>query len=728
MTTGGAVGQSDVADRAVERYLERLGQRSLLIEHLDDQLSSVSGPERAALAERLTSLVAEELESARTPKERASLERRARALLEVIPEADSIDLRLSLHRATYSNAEEIAERWRLRLASAEEVEEAKRVFAVLATELARLGSTANRRVENLERLEESSRTGLDEEEIARQLTDARRQRSLAMYLSAWCLTYQAELDNARGPALEALPRFGWLLNAPPGEAPAIERLPEHTLAYEHVARAALGVAAAIGVAGDTGLAERWISMVEEAEGVDPAVLAQAGKRRMIILAGGSRWTELNLLVKAMRGGDSTGEREASTPLDPITARLVAVLAFEGAAGRERPAQVALRQTAFADLIARNEIGQVVDLAGRYGTEALGGSGFVPDYVRGLQAYRAAATRQRDAGEADSPTNDPSIREQFLVAIRLFDSALDSPDASAHSAARADALMLAASSAFLASKGEPRVALEAAERATEAFGAAQDDARRADALWLRVRALREAAASNAQAANQPSAKVLAVDAAQEFVELFPDDQRAAALVLERASHDDPAATNDQTIEALLAIDPSSPSYDAARRRAAVALFTLANDAPDETARREALRFVEVAGPILEQDARRALAGERSAGAEAVLLARQILSVLLDDSVREAGLSVKAAERFDALARAGFVDDPAVLAELRYRQLQIALYSDNASGMRDAAAALRAIDTDAAARFIDAADRLLYRRAVVRWQEAPDDASRAADVVE
>ena len=39
----------------------------------------------------------------------------------------------------------------------------------------------------------------------------------------------------------------------------------------------------------------------------------------------------------------------------------------------------------------------------------------------------------------------------------------------------DALMLAASSAFMASKGEPRLALEAAERATEAFGAAQDDA-------------------------------------------------------------------------------------------------------------------------------------------------------------------------------------------------------------------------------------------------------------
>src|SRR5690606_18662983 len=114
-----AAAQESSADRALEKYLERLGQRTLLIEHLEQRLGRTAGAERAGLAERLTRLVAEELEAASSPARRAELERRARALLDVIPEGDSIDLRLSLHRATYANAEEVAERWRLRLASAE---------------------------------------------------------------------------------------------------------------------------------------------------------------------------------------------------------------------------------------------------------------------------------------------------------------------------------------------------------------------------------------------------------------------------------------------------------------------------------------------------------------------------------------------------------------------------------------------------------------------------------
>jgi hypothetical protein len=726
-----AFAQSDQTDRALERYLERLGQRTLLIEHLDRRLARTSGAERAALAERLTKLLAQELEAATTGARRAELERRARALLDVIPEGDSIDLRLSLHRATYAHAEEIAERWRLRLATSEELEEAKRIFSQLGGEFARLGSAANRRVENLERLEEAARTGMDEQDIATQLADSRRQRSMSMYLSAWCLTYQAELESARAPALEAIPRFGWLLNAEPGQSPSIDRVPEHTLTYEHVARAAIGVATAIGVAGDFGLATRWLDMVEDSKGVETQVLAQSSKRRMVLLANNARWTELHVLVKAMRGESESAPDQPATPLDVATARLLVVLASELPSGREAPAQLAIRRAAFGDLAARNEVAQVVDLASRYGTEALGAGGFIADYVRGLQAYRAATARQQEAGEIDTPTSDPGIRQQFVNASRLLESALGAPDAQANGAARADAAILFAASTYLAGAGEASVMRLAAKRAALAYDVALDHDRRADALWLQIRALRAArdiaTESGADPNGAESARLAAEDASIEFTRQFPQDPRAGALVLERASTDRRAGVDPGALDALLAIDRASPSYESARRRAAAMLYESASRAKGPDARPAAIRFVEVAGPLLDADAQRALAGDASVAPQAALMARQAMALLLADQVSEAGLAARAADRLEELVRAGLIDEPAVLAELRYRQLQIALLSDDAPEIDAALSSLASLDETVAGRYLVAADRLAYRHALALWRQSPDDPVRAGQVV-
>lgn len=723
--------QSDQNDRALERYLERLGQRTLLIEHLDRRLSRTSGGERAALAERLTKLLAQELEAATTSARRAELERRARALLDVIPEGDSIDLRLSLHRATYAHAEDIAERWRLRLASSEELEEAKRIFSQLGGEFARLGSAANRRVENLERLEEAARTGMDEQDIATQLADSRRQRSMSMYLSAWCLTYQAELESARQPALDAIPRFGWLLNAEPGESPLIERVPEHTLAYEHVARAAVGVATAIGVAGDVGLATRWLDMVEDSKGVEPAVLAQSAKRRMILLANTARWTELHVLVKAKRGESGASADQPANLLDVPTARLLIVLASELPSGREAPAQLALRRAAFGDLAARNEVAQVVDLASRYGTEALGAGGFIADYVRGLQAYRAATARQQEIGEIDTPTIDPGIRQQFVNASRLLESAMGASDAQANGPARADAAILLAASTYLSGAGDASIMRLAAKRAALAYDVALDHERRADALWLQIRALRAACDVAAESGADPnaaeSARLAAEDASAEFTRQFPQDPRAGALVLERASTGAGSPADPGALDALLAIERNSPSYESARRRAVAMLYDVAVKARGPDARAAAIRFIEVAGPLIDADTQRALAGDASIAPQAALMARQAMALLLADDVAEAGLAERAADRLDDLIRAGRVDDPQVTAELRFRQLQIALLSDDAPAIDAALSSLSSLDEAIAGRYLIAADRLAYRHSLALWRESPNDPVRAGQVV-
>src|SRR4029077_11721777 len=85
---------------------------------------------RLPLAERLGRLYVDLLGTA-SADDRQVWEDKARALLTQTPEADSFDLRLSLGKAVYQRAEEIAERHRLRLASAEEIADAERVFRSL---------------------------------------------------------------------------------------------------------------------------------------------------------------------------------------------------------------------------------------------------------------------------------------------------------------------------------------------------------------------------------------------------------------------------------------------------------------------------------------------------------------------------------------------------------------------------------------------------------------------
>lgn len=712
-------------DMALERYLESHSLGSALIEHLDARLATVGGPERAALAERLTRLVAQELESTTNIARRADLERRARALLDVIPEADSLDLRLSLHRAAYSNAEQIAERWRLRLASSEEAEEARRVFSTLAAELGRLGTVAHRRVDNLERMEQAARDGADEEAIAQQLADARRQRSMAMYLAGWCLTYLAEMTNQRGPAVEALPRFGWILNAETGKAPTLDRVPDQTLRFEHVARAALGVSASISVSGDATLATRWIDAVEAANRDNAELLAFAAKRRIITLARAARWSELFEFVRERRGVPATSPESApSRPLDPATSRLIAVLAFELPQGGQPAPQQALRRVAFADLVAAGQTPQVIDLAQRYGTEALGDIGFVTDYVRGLQAFRAARDAHAQAGAPDEPTSDASLVSLYTHASRLLGAALRAPDARTAGDAMVDAMLLRASAAFFSAGSDPE-ALLAAAALFEQAGSSVSGPRAADALWNRVRALRLASKHATQ--DLPRFETLAADAGREFSDRFPSDPRAGALVLERASRESATTQNPDLLDALLSIDPASSSYLAARRQAAGMLFRAAQSAPADAARAEALRFAEIAGPLLDADTQAALGGDTDAAARAILFARQILAVMLTDSVSEPALAQRAAERLGTLARAGLVRDPDVLAEYLYRELQIALLVNDTTRGDGALSALRSIDSPGAAAFLIAADRLAYRRALAWWRESPSDAVRAREVV-
>jgi hypothetical protein len=105
----------------------------------------------------------------------------------------------------------------------------------------------------------------------------------------------------------------------------------------------------------------------------------------------------------------------------------------------------------------------------------------------------------------------------------------------------------------------------------------------------------------------------------------------------------------------------------------------------------------------------------------------LALLLAERVAESGLAQRALDRLESLARAGLVADQSVIAELRYRQLEVALLGNDASNVDAALSALSSLDPADAGPYLDAADRLAYRRAVALWKSEPSDATRAGQVV-
>lgn len=783
------------ADDALTRYLDSRDLRALLIDHLEAMLARASQDERTPLAERLASLYADSLDRATDAETRAALERRATALLDSIPEGEGADLRLTLLRASYTRAEQTAERLRLLLAPPEASDEAIRSLRTLAAEFAQLGSAAHKRVEALERQEQAA-ADLDSSLLQEALANARRRRSLAMYLSGWAGVYLAELTSAPGagerPSTQGLPapgaiateaakRLGWVLNAtPPGSPPTIERTTEGLLRLDHVARAAIGVGVCAAVRGDYPEAVRWFDLVGRAPDVTPGVREQLFARRLAAAARNDEWTDALRLLREKRGADTTTGTTVNPalPLAPTEARLLAALAFE-ANPPSRSAQVVkrLREIALADLIARDELDQALDLTRRFGAEALAGlgdaRGFIVGYIRGLQAYErareahakattgdkataasasgekatlgdtsAAGSKTHASGEprADDPVSDRATAALYEESHDLLKAALTAPDADRFGSARANAAMLQAMSAFCTAADAARAA-RAAERFSAAESLAQSPSGAADAAWMRVRSLTlaaeyaGAAAAKAQArAGSAESRALAEaearrDAAvSEFLAKRPTDARAGALLLQRSATS--KGDQKQTVEALLRIAPDAPTYAASRREAARLLYLAARDAPENGRRAAVERFAAVAEPMLREQADDARRGDADAGPRALLLARQLLDLYLSGAERaqQPARAEPALETLLDLEASGAVSLGDAAPEILYRRLQVAAATEDRTTLE---ALTTALDTKFAAqkgdRFVAAGRRLLLRRAIEDWRKGPASEALARTLV-
>lgn len=698
---------------SIEQYLTTRGLDDLLAEHLIEQLSTQSGDRRTQTAQELGQLYVRLLDRSQTENDRLFWSERAGNLLRLVPEADSAELRINLSKAAYMRAETVAERFRLRMASPEEIAQAERVLRDTSSTFLEIAQSAHQEAQRLER-RLSERLDEDaEQKVTDALAAARQNRSLGFYYAGWSEYYLGLMTGDNSRAGRALRHFGWLLNAREGEEASFDRLQPGLLRYEHVARAALGAALACSLQGRSVEAVAWLDSVERSTDITEDLRSQIVDRRMYILAKGGLWADLELIVRRMR---SSGGQ-----LQPIRARQLVVTcmeAFAGAEGRGRSRELIRRlaDTGLADLVTEGEVGHVLELVRDFGTDSIGDSGFIVLYVKGLLAMDAAQRAREASGlTGEGPVNDPSIAAMYQSAAHQLLASVDEPDASKHPDERIRALTSAGSAYYLA--GDTNLCASVLERA---IGESKSPEQAEAAHWLAIVALDEAVESGDELYREQRDQL-----AQLYLSIHAGTERAARLLMRPSSSG--LLPDDEAVDILLSIQSTSPNFLAARRQAAQLLYRMYRRAPSGRKNVAGQRFVEIASQLVRQELSEVRSGDveaaRLASENLVLRARQIADASLGLSPPDIERAVFALDTLDRVTSFAAIDATEFAAEVAFRRLQIASAQNDRAGSDRWYSEIEGLDSG----FQSSADRLLYRDSVARWLDDPRDTDAARNVV-
>lgn len=690
-------------DNEIEQFLDDRGLDALLVEQLQERLTRTDAKDRASILDRLASLYVTLIESSTDPAEQAEWESRARAMLVSTPDAISYELRLNLERARYARAERTLERLRIGQIDPDTGAEALGTLAEIAPIFRAIAESSHQDELAIEQQAES-KGRLDPRTLARALQDARRRRSLAHYLSGWSNVYLAEMTGVAARGHDALIEFGWLLGADIDKPPTVNQASETSLRYEHVARSAVGVAVAYATLGDGANALAWIDFVENGPDTFQSVRTQLPMRRLTILARLNRWAEFKTIVTNLQRGKSG----VVTPLDTETARLIAILTLDPRKNTETALRQDMARLALADLVQNQELAQVADLAKRYGPSMLTDSGFISAHVRGLLAYESAREAHRKiSSDLDTPVGDSAVSRAYRDAAEFFRIAVTSPDAMKFPDARAATAMLEGLSLFQASANDSRLLLRAIDAFQQATSLATTPAKAADAMWMAHRAARrlpgESDAENGRA----------VAIGKTFIERFPADERSSVLRVRIAAEGGlPPA---DAVTALLDTPRESPAFEASRRYAARLLYDLYRNAPPDDRDWSALRYADIAEPLLTLDRTRAQDGDATAAELAMIRVRRLLDALLSVRSPDGSRAHAALDTLDMLTATGLATAPPA-PEIAFRRLQLALTENNG-----AAASLHADAIHDLARtssknteYVVFADRALMDHATAQWR--------------
>jgi tetratricopeptide (TPR) repeat protein len=643
----------------VAAYLERHGLNELLAVHLEMQIEEAAAgaaqgtplgaDRRDELFVRLSAVYATLLEGTQEPAHRIALEQRARRLLEEAPIEGAEELHLALLRGSFRTAERITENHRLRRATDDELARARMIFEDIVPRLKALERQLSRRRDAAMR-----RGGLESDPAgggifggADRADRLSQQLGQCRFMAAWSLYYASWLNDGRtAEAREAERIFAELLLAPTPR-PQPHDISRDLRSDEPFARAILGMALCKSITANSATALAWIELLMEEPTAD-AIRREAPVWRMAVHLEHSEHVQAREALVAALG------RHEQVPLAWL--RLAAVHGLEGAAQHVQAGRLA--RFAIAEMAARGEMQQVLDIAERYGVEAIGDNGFTVRYVRGLLAYRKATS-----GDPDD--------EGLLEAIAHFRGALAEWDVAEHPGAAAECRRLVAWSLYLQERyAEAHLEFEAAASHLSSADAAE-------ALWMAIVCLDQLVRSGENAAGHAVRRASLID---RFLASHPDSERAPTLRLNRAVASAPGTLTPRKMSELLAIPPGHEAFIPARRRVAHEMYQRFRSAAPGSSERISVgrEFLAVAVPLVAY----AGAPGRESGPiqsdngdvhpeESRRLLRRILEVALSEGIADIAAARSALGRFSDMIN----DDEALRSELDYRRVQERLLSED-----------------------------------------------------
>jgi hypothetical protein len=626
-------------------FLEELGLRELLAVHLEErlELGNLKEAERDRLVVQLADLYAGLLETVEATDRRESLEQRSRRLLAAAPENSADQLRLALIGGSYRSAERTAENYRLRLASDTEVDAARETLTDVVRTLQQFRQRMDGRVQAVQRRLSRSAGGLSVL-LTEELEQLEELRARATFLAAWALYYQSFLHARPDNARVAEELFAELLGLESAhERP--ELVSEDRRGFEAYARSILGLALCKSLTSQTSTALAWIELLKHPATFDP-VRRQATAWEIVILLEHEEYVQVRRLL------DDLASSRTELPLSWL--RAVAVHALEAAAFDRHAGELA--RVAVTRLAAQKELSQVLDLAERYGTDALGESGFALRYVSGVLSYHEA----RDLHGDEQPTLQPDLGRIYQRASTEFEASLGQADVRLYPDAASDARRLLAWCLYF--RGEFLAA-------RDAFLVAEAEASTEDApdlLWMAIVSLDKVVKAGESEALADDLNELVA----RFLNEYPHSVHAPKLVLRQALAASSASA--EIVEQLLAVPSNSEVANAARRQAARMLYQLFRSHAGEQRREFANQYLDVAVPLFAQQADLLASADDLDVARFTTRGRRILEVSLLENVKRLVATGNVLEAFDRAVEEQLLDLDFVADEINYRRLRLWLY--------------------------------------------------------
>lgn len=695
----------------VAEWLERRGLAALLATRLEQELDENRDPQRRQqLAARLAAVYARLLESGGDPATLADLEARSRALLGAVAGQDADELRIALLGATQRSAAKVAERRRLRAEGAEELVAAQATLERILPELREVRKQIRHGLDGLQR-RLSRAGGVEATILVEEVECQQRLAAQASFLAAWTAYYLGWLDGRQDLIREADALFVELLDTGEGN-PSPADISTDLRAQEPYARAILGVALCRALSQRTASALDWLALLADASTYS-GLRSELPAWRLAILLDAGEWEQATQELAKV-----TAEPSAPTAWMRLAAARGLESAQQSAAARRLAGQ------AVAELARRGELSQVLDLARRFGIEALGEQGFVLRYVRGVERFDAArASHAAVVADVESPLNPSSQHakpiELYEQSARELEAGLREPDAASFAPAAAAAQAMIGWCRYYQGR------LVDASTAFAAAATRQEGGDAAESLWMAIVTIdRLRGAGN----STPELDSRLDELVAKFLAEHPSSARAPHLVLRRARGDQPATL--ELAEQLQAVPPNSDAFPEAQRRTVQVLYELYRGARGADRLTLARRLLAAAAPVIDGDVRQLDALADTQREAHVLRVRQTIEAALDSGVGRHELARERLAELSTASDAGLLDLAPIAEELAFRRMQVHLAADERADAERMARELVAATGDGPWR--RAVARAMFRDAFERWRgggpSAIDDAAAQAQVVE